>query len=133
MTARLTWSVILCLCQLLSQVRVTQALRIHVHEDASIGGELKCFNIFFRRHFIEIRHHSGVRRAISDMVDYWSSTLKVRSSSVNSIHVGKDAPLDLTLLTDPDLQRGGVRARASGLARAAPLTEAVQRRHAVAR
>ena len=91
MTARLTWCVILCLCQLLSQVRVTQALRIHVHEDPSIRGEPKCFNIFLRRHFLEIRQHSGVIRAISDAVDYWSSTLKVRSSSVNSILVGKDA------------------------------------------
>ena len=91
MTARLTWCVILCLCQLLSQVRVSQTLKIHVHEDPSIRGEPKCFNVLLRRHFVEIRQHSGVIRAISDAVDYWSSTLKVRSSSVNSILVGKDA------------------------------------------
>ena len=98
MTARLTWSVILCLCQLLSQVRVTKALRIHVHEDPSIRSESKMFSGYlFKTTYLEISQQSEVRRAISDAVDYWSSTLKARSS-VNTIHVGKDCDILTDLL-----------------------------------
>ena len=55
-------------------------------------------------YLLEIRQHSEVRRAVSDAVDYWSSTLKARSS-VGTIHVGKNPHLDIILLTLWPLER----------------------------